>query len=282
MKKDESSSYQVEPGLCLTLEDLFAEVSISVGEEDTAAIKISGDEKLIKDIKISQANPKSIQVKGNGLENGRNVTVITGGSRTSINSGNIIITGRDGMVSVSKGKSTIIINGKVVSGEGDVIEGGIPQIQVIVPKGTDLEIYDVEKAESIGLGGKLVANLGGQGNLRITESNGLKIKCDGQSKCKVEKATGDAKLTVSGQSTINVQGDLNDVEANASGKSEVTIIGNCHDFNGDASGLSEITIIGNCHDFNGDASGLSEINVTGKAAGRIRQRESGQSEIHIR
>lgn len=258
MKKDESSSYQVEQGLCLTLEDLFAEVNISVGEEGTAAIKISGDEKLTKDIKISQANPKSVQIKGVGLGD-RNVTIITNGSRTSINNGNVIIAGRDSMVSI---KSTVVINGKVVSGEGDVIEGGIPQIQITVPKGTDLEIYDVEKAESIGLGGKLVANLGGQKNLRITEANGLKIKCDGQSKCRAEKATGDVKLTVSGQSTIYVQGDLNDVEA-------------------DASGQSGITIIGNCHDFNGDASGLSKISVTGKASGRVRQRESGLSEIHI-
>lgn len=270
MKKEETKEFQVVSGLTLALENLGANVRISVGAEGKATFRMSGDEKLLKDIEVSQPSPNRIQIKGKGLGGGNDITVISGGGRqsvsmTSVRGGNIVISGGGSIVSVGRGGGTVIINGKVVSGEGNVetIEGGLPEIQVNVPKGTSLDITDVESTISSGLGGKLNARLGGQCSLSVSDVNGLKVKCNGQSGCTARNASGDANLSTNGQSSIEIRGNLNDVEAETNGQ-------------------SHITIGGNCHDFDGEANGQSRISVSGRATGNVRQRESGQSRISVR
>jgi hypothetical protein len=259
-KKEISSVYQVAPSLCLYIENLWAEVSISAGEENTANVMMSGDEESLKDIKVSQPNPGLLQIEGAGPNGqGSGITVIATGGRgrqsvsiSSVRGGNIVVSG-----------GTIKVDGKVVSEGGGVkvFDGcDIPKIEVTVPRGTDLEIYGVEKAEVSGLNGKLSSRVGGQSSLKAADVRGLKVKCSGQSSCEITRASGDAKLTAAGQSVIIIQGNLDDVEA-------------------DAGGQSHITINGNCHDFEGDASGQSRILLSGKASGKVRQRESGQSRV---
>lgn len=259
-KKEITTVYQVAFGLCLFIEKLWAEVSISVGEENKATVEISGDEKLLKDINVTQPNPKLLQIEGAGSdEQGSGITVISARGRQSISISSV----QGGSIIVAGG--TVKVNGKLVSGNGsvNVIEGGdIPKIKVMVPRGTNLETYDVEKVEVSGLNGSLSSHVGGQGSLRASDVNGLKVKCSGQSSCEITRVAGNAKLVATGQSSIDVQGNLEDVEA-------------------DAGGQSHITINGNCHDFEGEASGQSRILLSGKASGRVRQRESGQSRVVV-
>ncbi|NTW13891.1 MAG: hypothetical protein HGA31_02575 [Candidatus Moranbacteria bacterium] len=260
--KNEYTECQVGQGLTLSFEDLWAEVEVSVGEAGIVLMEIDGNEKLLEDIGVTQNGSNQIRIKGKGLKGG--VTVVSRGGRS------ISITGSGGNVVISGGKvicggnNLVIINGKVISGgaKAEVIEGGIPKIIVKAPKGTDLEVFDVEQFEAVDLGGRLSAEVSGQKNLRADGVNGMKVKCSGQSECRVRNASGNATLTTSGQSTIDVQGNLNDVEA-------------------DSSGQSEIRITGDCHDFNGESGGQSEIRVTGRPTGSVRRREGGQSEICV-
>ncbi len=269
MKKEETKEFQVVSGLTLALENLEANVKISIGTGGKATVTMSGDEKLLKDIDVSQPNPNRIQIKGNGLDGRNAVTIISGGGRQSISvtgvrGGSVVVSGGGSFVSVGGGRSTVIVNGRVVSGsDNETIEAGIPQIQVSVPKGTNLDVTDVESTESSGLDGKLNVRLGGQCELSVSDVNGLKVKCSGQSECNVRNASGDANLNTSGQSSIEIQGDLNNVEA-------------------DANGQSHIVISGNCNDFDGNANGQSRISVSGRALGNVRQRENGQSRISVR
>jgi len=259
-KKEITSTHEVAPGLCLFIEKLWAEVNISVGEEGKATVEISGDEKFLKDIHVTQPNPKLLQIEGAGSNlQGNSVTVISSGGRGYVSVSSL----RGGCIIVGGGN--IVVNGKSISGDGNVnvIEGGdIPKIKVAVPKGTNLESYDVERVKACGLKGSLSSHVSGQGSIHASDVNGLKMKCSGQSSCDITAVSGDAKLVTAGQSSIDIQGDLNEVDA-------------------DASGQSHITINGNCHDFEGEASGQSRILLSGKATGRIRQRESGQSRVVV-
>lgn len=259
---------KVVAGLRLSFENLWAGVSLAAGAAGTAFIKITGDEKLLSDIAVN-ATPRDITIKGNDRRGSGGVTVISGrGNRISVSNvrGNGVIVSGDSVISIGSGmkRTTVIVDGKVVSGDVSATTiDELPQIHVTVPKGTDLEVYDVEKLDSRGLGGKLVCSLSGQGSLTASDVRELKAKCSGQTECRIMNVVGDAKLNASGQSSIEVQGNLNDVEA-------------------DASGQSGITINGNCRDFSGDTSGQSHIDLLGKASGRVRHKESGQSRISLR
>ena len=94
--------------------------------------------------------------------------------------------------------------------------------------------------------------------------SGAKIKCSGQSDCKVSQLSGNVRAVATGQSKISISGEnLIDIEA-------------------DASGQSKIVINGDCRDFEADASGQSEIFLLGHASGRVNKNTSGSSEISTR
>lgn len=267
-----NEKYSVSDGLMLTLESLWAEVRVSVGQSGVATVELEGDEKLLKQIHVS-GNASQVTIKGEGGDNG-GITVISGRGNSVVSVGNIrgggvVISGGSIHVggNIVAGRNLVVVNGKVISGgDGDVtvVEGGkMPTITVKVPKGTDLEVYDVERLTSKGLGGRVDVSLSGTSEATITDANGMKVKCSGQSQCVVENATGDLKADTSGQSGVDIVGNIGDVNA-------------------DCSGQSHISINGNCHDFNGETSGQSHISVSGKATGRVRQRNSAMSRISVR
>lgn len=277
-KKKESKvekELKVSEGLSLILEDLFADVEISTGKKGKAKIEMSGDEKLLQDIDISEpdvdsiAKPSLNSIEIRGKEQGNSVTIRTGGGRRGITvssirgSGNVVISGSGGSISVGRG-SKIVVNGKVVSGGDSEWDGeSIPKIRITAPKGTDLDFSNVESLHSSGLGGKLRAAINGQNEASVTDVNGLRVRCSGQSKCVVRRASGNADVKTGGQSSLDIKGDLGDVAA-------------------DSGGQSGIRIKGTCHDFEGEAGGQSNIIVSGTVSGEVRQRESGQGSISIR
>jgi len=265
---DVNKEFKVGDGFCLTVENTFADVRISVGPDSVASVKMTGDEKLLKDIKLSQPNADSLLIKGQSAKANSSVSIFTTGSGSfSMNNfsshGSVVSIGNGGVVSIGRG-NVVMVNGKIVTGNGDgeTIDE-LPQIEITVPLGSDLDISDSGNVTAIGLGGKVNAHLSNQDNLQITDASGLKIKCSGQSHCTIKNGAGDANLTVSGQSSIAVTGDLHNVEATSSGQ-------------------ASIALDGNCHDFSGDSSGQSNIYVRGRATGKVRQRESGQSRISVR
>lgn len=233
-----NEKYTVSGGLTLTLKNLWAEVHVIDGQSGVATVKLDGDEKLLKQIHISR-NAHQVTIKGEGGENGGS-TVIYGRGNSVVSVGNI----RGGNIVVD-GK-LVVLNGKVISGEGDdvtVVESGkMPVITVEVPKGTDLEVYDVQRLTSKGLGGGVDVYLSGTSKATITDANGMNVKCSGQSQCVVENAAGNFKAVTSGQAIVDIIGNFDDVDAKCSGQSYIYIDGKCHNFNGATSGQSHIFV----------------------------------------
>lgn len=261
-------NFNVGDELTLTLQDLWANIEVRKGQVGKATVDLSGDDKLLEQIKVTQPSPDQLLIKGS--DEGGGLTVISGRSG-SISVGNIrgrgiviggSIVGRnvitDDLVVIH---STNIVSGG--SGKVTVIEGGeMPKIIVTVPQGTDLEAYDVQSVNSHGLCGKLDVSLSGQGEATVDDVKGMKVRCSGQSHANITNASGNLKASVSGQSSISVVGKLGDVEAEASGQSSVTVNGSCE----------------NC---NVDASGMSHVTVSGHATGKVRKHSSGMSHVSV-
>lgn len=242
----------------VVLEDLFAEVKIITGESGVITIEISGDEKSLKDIVITQKSSDEILIKGKGSSKD-NITIINSGSKSSISMNNFSSHGKCVII----GGGNIIINGKKISGTDTIDEIKPVQIKITVPNGTSLDACDILKLFTIGLNGKLKLSLSGQNEAVISGAvKKINIKCSGQSSAKVTNAEGETTLSTSGQSCISIQGNLEDIEA-------------------DTSGQSTILIQGNCVNIEANSSGQSSITLKGKATGRVREHSSGQSHIRI-
>jgi len=243
-------NFNVGDGLTLTLQDLWANVEIHIGQGGKATVVLGGDDKLLEQIEVTQPSADQLLVKGSG-EGGDGITVIQSGGHGSISVGNIrgscvVIGGSIVGRTVVPGGDLVVINGKVISG-GDkvtVVEGGeTPKIVVTVPHGTDLEAYDVSSVDSHGLGGKLDISLSSQGEATIDTANDMKVRCSGQSHVHIIDAAGDLKASCSGQSSV--------------------------------------TINGSCKDCYADASGMSRVTVSGRATGKVRKHQSGMSHISV-
>lgn len=241
-----SKSFNVNGTQTLLLQNLFANVTVKVGNGNSVAVVISGDKKSIKDIFARQDDRSQISIKG---KEGTN----NGGSSVSINNSG-------GMTIITSGGGTIVVNGKVISG-GEAVKPA--SIEVSVPRGTNIEAFQINKLSSTGVNGKLKATVSEQGELAISEVMSAKLKCSEQSVCRASKVTGNVRLVASEQSQISVSGSMLDVEADASEQSSISINGSCHDVDAQASEQSEVT--GNC-----------------KINGRLRKHATEQSHISLR
>lgn len=245
----------------IALEDLFAKVNIVTGGSGVIKIEMSGDEKSLKDIIITQKSADEILIKGKKSSNG-NITIINSGGRSSISMNNF--GSRGNCVIIGNGR--VIVNGKMVSGGNiiNTVDMAEPvQIKVHVPVGTNLDGYGVSQLTATGLNGKVKLSLSGEDDAVINGvTKKINVKCSGQSSVKITKAEGEVALSTSGQAYISVQGKLEDIEVDTSGQSTVSIQGECINITADSSGQSSITL-------------------SGKATGRVRQHSSGQSQIRI-
>jgi len=254
---DKSFDFSVSAGLTLNLKNLWASVSVRTGGVNQATVKLSGDEKLLKDIQVTQPSSDQLSIEGQGGAD--NVTVIRSRGGSSISIGNFRSSG-----SIVVGSNIVMVNGKVISG-GNVIDANdteMPVIIITVPEGTEIDADDVQDLNSQGLNAKVYLSLSAQGKAKIQGVNGGKVNCSGQTRADISDAVGDLKVSCSGQSRVTAKGFFLDIDANCSGQSQVTIIGNCEDINAEASGMSTVTL-------------------TGNASGKVRKHESGMSEVSI-
>lgn len=247
--------FQVVEGLTLAVQDVWAKVNIQTGRDGVATVDLDGDDKLLEQIHVSQPGDDEIFIRGTG-ENGGGITIINpGGSMISV--GNIRA-GRNVVIGGSVVGGTIISSGNMT-----VIQDAQPTtITVRVPQGTNMEAFGVSEMNSRGLGGRVDITLSGQGEASIEDAHGMKIRCSGQSHCRITKASGGLTAGCSGQSSVVIVGNLDDVEA-------------------DASGQSSITVNGNCRDCIANARGQSNISVSGHASGRVRKHGGGMSRVSI-
>ena len=254
---DKDFSFSVRDEATLTLENLYAKVEVGVGRPNTVTVFVEGEEKAVGQINPSQPSPDQVVVRGE-QGGGRSSISVRGGSveiRGSVR-GSIIVSGR----------GNVIVGGRQIFSGDDVtvIEGDeMPTVTVKVPVGTKLEVYDVEELSSRGLHGRVVVSLSGQERANIYDAKYVGVKLNGQSKCRIENASGNLKAETNGQSGLTISGDLLDVEA-------------------DSNGQSHISINGSCQDFTGESNGQSSISVSGRATGRVRERSHGQSNIRVR
>ena len=252
---DKKLDFKVSSGLTLNLKNLWASVSIRTGGVNQATVSLSGDEKLLKDIQVTQPSSDSLSIEGQGGADG--ITVIQSGRRSSISIGNV----RGGNLVITNG--VVIRNGQVVTGGTSQLEDTeMPTITITVPEGTELDAESVEELKSQGLNGKLYLSVDGQGKANVQGVNGGKVDCSGQTRAEISNAQGDLKISCSGQSRITAKGNFGDIDADSSGQSQVTIVGNCQDCNADASGMSTVSLIGH-------------------ASGKVRKHESGMSTVSI-
>ncbi len=261
-------NFNVGDGLTLTLQDLWASVEVRKGQIGKATVNLSGDDKLLEQVEVTQSSPDQLLIKGSG-EDGGGLTVINsrGGSISvgNIRGSGIVIGGSVVGRTIVSGGDLVVVNGKVVSGGNKVtvIEGGeMPTITIVVPAGTNIEAYDVQSVNSRGLGGKLDVSLSGQGEATVDYVNGMKVRCSGQSHANITGAAGNIKASCSGQSNVSVVGSkLGDVEAEASGQSSVTVNGSCEDCDVDASGMSHVTVTHATGKVHKHSSGMSHVSV---------------------
>jgi len=259
-----TQKFNVATDLTLCLENLWAEVTVRTGQPGVAEVTLEGEEKLLKQIKVTQPSPDQLSISG-PENSGGGMTVISSGGSVSVRGGrgSVVIGGSVSGARIITGRNLVIVNGRVVSGGEDatVIEGDkIATITVTVPQGTHLDVSDVQKLDSRGLGGRLDLSLHSQGEARVQDVVKAKIACHGQSHCRIANCSGDLRVTCGGQSSATVSGTFGDVEA-------------------DSSGQSHISVNGNCGNFDGSAGSQSTINFTGTASGKVRKHESGQSHV---
>lgn len=240
-----TKSFSVNGTQTLLLQNLFAKVTVKVGNANTVSVVVSGDKKNLKDIVVKQDDSRQISVKGkeDSSNGGNSISVLSNGDMT------IVASGRN-----------IIVNGKRISG-GEELKPA--NVEITVPQGTNIDAFQVKKLAAAGVHGKLDANVSEQGELVVSDVLSLKLKCSEQSVCRVGKVTGNARLVASEQSRISVSGSMLDVEADASEQSGINIDGTCHDVDAQAGEQSVIT--GNC-----------------KISGRFRKRATEQSRISLR
>lgn len=260
MRKD--LKFEVSEGLTLSLEDLWAKVSIRTSPKGIATVVLEGEEKFINQVKVEHPNPSELTLKG---EQGGNTVIMGGGSSIVLGGrGNVVIGGNIRGSVISSG-NLVIINGRVVSGGKDVtvtLGDEMLKIKITVPEGTDLSSHSVEELDSNGLRGKLSLSLSGQQQAVVGFAKKVRVSCSGQSEIQVTEASGDLNVSTSGQSSVAITGSFEDVETHSSGQ-------------------SHIGINGNCRNFEGDSSGQSSISVLGSVSGRVRKHSSGQSNIRV-
>ncbi len=245
-------SFNVGGAKTLFVQNLFANVTVRASNGSTANVAMSGDKNLISDIIISQDAQGNIRIAGK-KNNYNQVTIESnsGCKSVSITSNNVVVSGGD----------LVIVNGKVIKGGNEKVE--LVNIEVVVPKGTNINDFHTKQLVVSGLNGKVSASLLGQDKLNVTQANGMYLECSEQSTCRVSQAIGGLHLDASDQSKISISG---------------TSLLNVH---AEARGRSEIGITANCRDFLAEASGESEIILHGHASGRISKSSSGQSEVSV-
>jgi hypothetical protein len=260
-----NSIFNLSGPTTLTLKDLYAKVIVRAGQTGKASIEIDGDEKLIKLINVSQPNSGEVLIEGRDMGGGDVTVIQSRGSSISVRGSGVVIGGDIVGGRIVSGNNLVIVNGKVVSGGGNVteIEGGeIPTITVTMPEQTELDAESVEELDSQGLKGKLYLSLDGQNRAKVQDADGVKINCSGQTRANVTNAKGDLKVSCSGQSRVIARGNFDDVDM-------------------DSSEQSQINVSGNCRDCEGSASGQSTVTFSGHPSGKIRKHESGMSCVEI-
>ncbi len=248
----------------LTLKNLFAQVTVRKGSTGKASVEVSGEDEVIKEIKVTQPNSSEVLIEGpdNG---GGGITVVQSGRSSSISvRGNDVVVGGNIVGGrIISGGNVVIVNGKVISGQVTELGGAeMASITVTVPEGTELDAESVEELNSQGLNGKLYLSLDVSGKAKVLDVTSAKIDCRGQTRAELGNAKGDLKVSCSGQSRVTAKGNFGDIDM-------------------DASGQSQIQVAGNCRDCEGSASGQSTISLTGHASGKVRKHESGQSSVDI-
>lgn len=252
----------------LTLKTLYAQVNVRKGQANKTTVEMSGSEKLLELIKVTQ-NGNNVTIEGQKNMGDGNITVISNNGRSSFsirrNAGGVFIGSISGGRIVT-GDNILIVGDNVISGketeitEMESIE--MPVITITAPEGTDLDAESVESLDSQGLNGKLYLSVEDQESAKVLDVTKSKISCSDQSHCRLGNAQGDLKISCSDQSDAIVKGNFDDIDVNTSDQSSVRVIGNSRDFES-------------------RSSDQSSISLTGHTSGKVRKHESDQSSIHI-
>lgn len=260
--------FNVGSNSTLTLKALYAQVNVRKGQANKTIVKMSGDDKLLKLIKVTQKG-NDVTVEGQENMGDGNITIINNSGRSSVyirGSASGVVVGSISCGRIVTGDNILIIGDNVISGketkitEIESIE--MPVITITVPEGTDLDAESVESLDSQGLNGKLYLSIEDQGSAKVLDVTKSKISCSDQSHCRIGNALGDLKISCSDQSDAIVKGNFDDVDVSTSDQSSVRVIGNSRDFES-------------------RSSDQSSISLTGHTSGKVRKHESDQSSIHI-
>jgi hypothetical protein len=143
MAEKVEKSFSANGTQTLFMQDLFANVIVSVGSESGTTIIVSEEKKIVEDIIIKQDNLQRVSIRGKN------------GSRNSVSMcsfmWSIITSSNDPFTSVK------------------LISGGEPvNINVIVPVGTSIQFLKVHNVSIMGLGSKHRVNNSAQGSITVS------------------------------------------------------------------------------------------------------------------
>jgi hypothetical protein len=250
---DKKIDFNVEKGLLLEFKNLYAKIVVTDGSDGKVSVVIKGDEEIIKKIEVEQKSSKKICFKSKDDDNVNNIVITSSDSRSF---GKVTIANISNSIVVTGGSIFIGSGSNIISGSKQVLV----EMEVSVPKGTDVDVSGVCNFNLVGVEGRLWADISGQAYLEVQKVSNPKVSCSGQSEVRLFDATGNAKLNVSGNSSAYIAGKLEDIEVSASGRSRIDVHANCQDINASASGMSNVFFHGtNNGRVHTNASGMSSI-----------------------
>ncbi len=238
----------------LEVRGVQADLVIIVHDVPFCEFTMTGPQGQLEAIEVNERG--GILVIEGESSGGSGVTIISGGG-SSIRAGRIstrsMIIG-DGGVSFQGGNITI---GGGSSGQNEV------KITVKVPKGTAVDLTDVDGRINIGdTEGALRLSMGGVSNICVGRIGKLRARLSGSSNMEIRHVIGDVNIDVSGSGSIIIHGGLaSQLDINLSGMGTVRFDGSAQDADLSVSGMGRIDVawVTNCP--RRSKSGMASITV---------------------
>lgn len=266
-------SFEVGSEPVLSLTRVSAQVTTQSGPVNAITVEVEGSQRYIDGLTIEQVGNTVMITEPEGFGD-HGTTVISNGGGTTVISG-----GRGG-VSVIGGT----IRGSIItSGSGKVIIDGVdvtklareaggepepePVIVVNVPDGTNVQAERVNDLTLHHRGGRLVADVRGEGALDAPHVISARLVVRGESSASVGVMGGTLAAEVGGQSSLIFGGTGSTVHLSVSGQSSVNGNGDFTSVTGPVSGQSSVNISGNIRSDSLNASGQSTVLVNGHRSG---------------
>ncbi len=213
----------------LKLRHLPGDVRILTGPVPEAKVRIDGDREAVDNTTVRQEGG---EVTVAGKRTDRNVVTTSG----------IVINGRGNVTIV--GGQNVVIDGNVVSGSNRSAKDPVLHTNVIVPKGTDLDVDDCLDVTADGLGGRLTADVQASDRLDVDSFNGATIDVGSSGRVMARHGKGGlrSESTSSGRSDVDGAFDSAAVTVESSGK--FTFTGSIDELRGTAESSGKATLGG--------------------------------------